>query len=199
MEYVYYLLVIISILSLLIGLHLRSAKLREESKRNSIRVQVIKNVPGQRQKKESGTESPASQLVALSRRMSHVPTPWGWPGHKGKGEYAGYSESARSSRSSDDGITGDALHQWVDRLMAGKRTVEDQEYVLKKNASLRALLEDRYGTSGEKRDLSSRLQNSPERKKSGLKREARQLTDAGAKRSVGAKARLQDIRVPWGW
>ena len=49
-----------------------------------------------------------------------------------------------------NGVNGgqDSLHRFVDLMMSEKQTVENREYLLKKDASMRALLEDRFGHSG---------------------------------------------------
>ena len=201
MEYVYYLLVVISIFSMLLLLFVRSENLSKENSREFKRIQARKNIAVQKQKAQSEAISTASQSVSPSRQASQAPTPWGWPGHQGHGNFM-ESSAGRSFSSGNPEVSGMALQQWVDRLLSEKRTVEDQEYLLKKNDSLRALLEDRYGTTnGARNALPGDVESGTEHDqfRSSLKRDARQLTDVGATGSSGKTSELKDIRMPWGW
>ena len=79
---------------------------------------------------------------AVIRRTSlDVPVPWGWPGHH---EHANHSGRYRMNGAQVQ-VVSDPLHRFVDRMLAEKQTVQDREYILKKDASIRALIEDRYG------------------------------------------------------
>ena len=200
MEYLYYLLITGSILSLLFLLLVRSVGLREERVHKSVRDRTQKSAQEKPEKSDSTFESPTSQFVSGGRRLSRVPTPWGWPGHNGNGDHGAGISSGKSSVSNGQPIAGDSLHHWVDRLMAEKRTVEDQEYVLKKHASLRALLEDRYGKSVRQHDQAhDNLKANPEQNGPSLKNEARQLTLPGARGARRKTSQLREIRMPWGW
>ncbi len=85
-------------------------------------------------------------------------------------------------------------------MIAEKRTVEDREYVLKKNESLRALLEDRYGKLDRKHDQQdNNSKTNAEEVSSSLKKEARQLTLPGAQGAHRKTSQLGEIRTPWGW
>lgn len=200
MEYLYYLLIVGSILSLLLLLFVRSAGLREEKSRSSTRDRTQKSAQGKQEESATEFEPPANQFFSGGRQFSRVPTPWGWPGHNGHGDHGAGSWTGKSSGLNGQPVAGDSLHQWVDRLMAEKRTVEDQEYVLKKNESLRALLEDRYGKSDRKHDqMDNNRKSSAEQVSSSLKKEARQLTLPGARGTHRKSSQLGEIRMPWGW
>ena len=70
-----------------------------------------------------------------------VPIPWGWPGYD---EHAKNKGAANGNPEQAHGVS-ESLHRFVDHLLSEKQTVENREYVLKKDASLRAMVEDRYG------------------------------------------------------
>lgn len=199
MEYIYYLLIVISILGLLLLFFGRSVSFRETKNRNSARVRIQKDAPVKR-KDSTDTDSLASLLVSVRGENARFPTPWGWPGHIGHRGHSAGSGLSRSFSSTDHRIADDSLQQWVDRLMAEKRTVQDREYILRKKASLRALLEDRYGKSAGGYDqVDNNRKTSAERITSSLKRDARQLRDVGSRRTTRNISELQDIRMPWGW
>ena len=200
MEYLYYLLIIGSIFSLLFLLLVRSAGLREKRSRGSLRIQTQRTAQGKREESDAEFESRANQHVSGGHQLSRVPTPWGWPGHNGYGDHGAGSWSSKSSDSSSQPVASASLHQWVDRMIAEKRTVEDREYVLKKNESLRALLEDRYGKLDRKHDQQdNNSKTNAEEVSSSLKKEARQLTLPGAQGAHGKTSQLGKIRTPWGW
>lgn len=88
---------------------------------------------------EDANRPVAPSKAQLGHRSEHqsVPTPWGWPGNvhaAGNGNVHVFESDA------DHG----ALHRWVDHLVSEKQTVDDAAYQKKREASMRALLEDRF-------------------------------------------------------
>ena len=72
----------------------------------------------------------------------------------------------------------------IDHLLSEKQTVENQEYLLKKDASLRALLEDRYGRARVAPDAGQRKLKIP------------LLPEAGKPLNMNT---LRTMKTPWGW
>ncbi len=142
MEYVYYVMGILAVLLLGILLIMQSGRARlaadqavlaERARKRRIRNARLRSA-------EDSQTLPEHEKI-LKRELSNVPTPWGWPG------CSDLHPSKTRSAIADSEVHGvsQTLHRWVDRLVSERRTVEDNEYVLRKNASIRALLEDRYG------------------------------------------------------
>ena len=131
--------------------------------------------------------------------LRDVPTPWGWPGRPGMGashhEIGGHGTGVHAPSS--------ALYRWVDRLVAEKQTTDDSDYQERRDASMRALLEDRFhsgvhpATQGRKTtngNGSARPGTSPVLNGQSAD-EARitvQLKPSGEKSISG-------VRTPWGW
>ena len=132
MEYVTYILIIAGILVLCLILF----RDPEQSLAREVKPKAAK---------------PLSEAHALSSETLSVPIPWGWPGHY---HHAPEKTRARPNAQEVHNVS-ETLHRFVDRLVSEKQTIESREYLSKKDASLRALLEDRYGRATamkEKRD-----------------------------------------------
>jgi len=116
----------------------------------------------------------AAEAIRFERGSEHgakSETPWGWPGH-------GAVQSGESADGADRGL-GDRLGDWVGALLQQKRTVDDEDYRVRTNESLRALVEDRYARPSAAR---------PNPRRGGAARE----------RSPGLE-RTGPVRTPWGW
>jgi hypothetical protein len=128
----------------------------------------------------------------INRELKNVPTPWGWPG----------SDVRQGGlRASQNG------------------TVDDNEYQRRKQASLRALLEDRFGRPAKPGEIEFRKVKPPLLRDPGrpydqednfpggradqivatLERQPGRpgpaLRGLAARKVVG----LKDVRTPWGW
>ena len=126
MEYITYILVIFGIMALCYVL------CPEKAQEHKLKKQTLKSsVPA-----ETTTVD-----VALNSELPSVPIPWGWPGHD---EHVTHHSHASLNVREVHGLS-DSLHRFADRLLSEKQTIESREYRLKKDVSLRALLEDRYG------------------------------------------------------
>jgi hypothetical protein len=148
----------------------------------------------------------SSRPPALVRDSRKVPTPWGWPGGQmrpGNGVGVGPTTEA------DQGMSS-ALQIWVDRLIAEKRTIDDGDYLLRKDASLRALLEDRYGRGSGSRAMAYRknrppMLQDPQRPPDQMDNFPSGKADrilAGLQRqpqSGGRSRQLGNVKTPWGW
>jgi len=148
------------------------------------------------------------QRRIVMRDLSNVPVPWGWPGNK----------SGLVDFESGEGMSA-SLHRWVDHLVREKRTVEDQEFAMKKAASLRALLEDRYGRASNMPQMHyhkvkapllrdpgaphDQMDNFPSGQTARItNRLSRQPVSAGAVTNgpgLRKVSGLQNLRTPWGW
>ena len=111
-----------------------------------------------------------------------------------------------------------ALRRWVDHLVAEKRTTEDEGYAQRREASLKALLEDRYGRKIKPSEMAYRkvkpprlrdpslphdqMDNFPSGKTdqivSGLKKQPGQ---PGEQRETPVRktGSLKEVKTPWGW
>jgi len=168
----------------------------------------------------SGAAGHADQLArnktVIQRELKQVPTPWGWPGSELRREA---SESTGLNGTGGRSNSG-ALKQWVDHLISEKRTVEDGEYRVHRQAALRAMVEDRFGRSNQATEVRyqkvkppmlqdperpyDQIDNFPSGRTdaivSGLSRQPGGRPMAGNTRTpVGKTAALGSIRKPWGW
>jgi len=105
---------------------------------------------------------------------SNVPIPWGWPGNDGW------------VNAGNDHAVSDSLHRFMDHLISEKQTIESREYLFRRDESLRAMIEDRFGqrTHVKSRREVLRKNSSPE---------------SGLIPGHAVKSALADVRKPWGW
>ncbi|NND55782.1 MAG: hypothetical protein HKN57_00880 [Xanthomonadales bacterium] len=210
MEYFKYMLVILAILVscfMLVRVPARPVRrLRKGDQRTGFRHK--ENQPPH----ESKADSAEIKKLTAQRKMLKTPTPWGWPGHNG----AVPARKLASLGAREVHGVSESLHQFVDRLFKEKHTVEDREYLLRKNASLRALVEDRYGRASTLQDIPSPGSKAP--KPAHLRRPVQALN---GKKAIGIAAKesaqrkpdaklsdqtalrksseLKEIKRPWGW
>jgi hypothetical protein len=149
-EYVNYNLILLATLvALLIWLMLpsrsRSAGQIRSNSSNSHRRLKKKIMPykdaGQTHAARAGQKKQKSD-----RDLSKVPTPWGWPQQQKHDLNGGEPATAMSHSHS----VSESLHHWADMLIREKHTVDDEDYRLKKEVSMRTLMEDRYGRASVK-------------------------------------------------
>ena len=165
MEYVTYILIIIGIMAL--SFVLWPEKAREHTLKKST------------QKNGTPAETPRAD-TALNRESLHVPIPWGWPGHE---EHATDNSHATFTAQEVHGVS-ESLHRFADRLLSEKQTKESREYQLKKEDSLRALLEDRYGRAYKKPQANKQNTQSPNVRNPG---------------KPLVMESLHEVKTPWGW
>ena len=163
MEYVTYILIILGVMALcLVVFRRREQYIELRSSRPFVAG-------------SAGTESTGEQSYGklTQENRLNVPTPWGWPG----------SDSA--IKAAEDRTVSETLHRFVDHLITEKQTVEDSEYLLKRNESLRLLMEDRYGMS--------------RRVGSGSVKTKKNTPGPEGNSLVLEQREMKDVRTPWGW
>jgi hypothetical protein len=79
----------------------------------------------------------------------------------------------------------DTAGDWASRLLARKRTVDDESYRVRSRASLQAMVEDRFATPTTARRA--------ERENAGPQ------ASGSRKRARFAAGRVAGVRKPWGW
>ena len=165
MEYVTYILIITGIMALCFVLW--PEKAREHTLKRSTH--------------KSGTPAGTAHAdTALNRETLNVPIPWGWPGHE---EHATDNSHATFAAQEVHGVS-ESLHRFADHLLSEKQTKESREYQLKKEDSLRALLEDRYGRAYRAPQANNKNMQSPN------------LRNPGKPLVMES---LQEVKTPWGW
>jgi len=211
MEYVSYVLIVLAILAvILLAVSLPGYnRLAHKPLDLSDRAYKHRARMASRERTRAGTKELQKRHEVLQRELLKVPKPWGWPGHDGFPS-EGLSDAHHSSAS---------LHRWIDRLTRAKRTVDDREYRSRKAASLRALLEDRYGRASRMpgveyqkvrrpllRDPSERhdqMDNFPSGKGDQIVAQLRRQSSASGVTLKNDKIRrvsgLGGVKTPWGW
>lgn len=213
MEYLYYVLLILVLLAgCLFALRI-PGRSRLAGRPEDLAERTNQRREREQQKQRAKGADVAHRHAVLERELKHVPTPWGWPGsdlHGGKSDLAdhGYGEIAHPG----------VLRRWVDHLVTEKRTIQDEDYVQRREASLKALLEDRYGRRIKPSEMTYRkvkpprlldpslphdqMDNFPSGKTdqivSGLKKQPDKSEDRREKplRKTGS---LKEVKTPWGW
>ena len=157
MEYVYYILIILCLMTciLVIARWANQSRLSYDPVALADRARKLKRKEIQRQAKAAQRQSKLSsnsrkRNPVMKRELSRIPTPWGWPQYDEDGDIK-----------SGEGDFSTSLHRLADRLIHEKKTVQDQAYVDKRNASMRALLEDRYGRSSRMAEIKYRNVRAP--------------------------------------
>ena len=215
-EYINYILIILGLMALIITM----ARLQGRN-RLANNPMALAEVARKRKRKEHKTGEAArvrkpilasqhpKKSPVIKRQLARVPTPWGWP-HHDEDKNNGNSERDLSA----------SLHRFADRLIHEKKTVQDQRYLEKRNSSMRALLEDRYGRSSRMPEIQyqkvvapllrdpgaphDQMDNFPSGKAEQLaaKLKGQSGTRAGrakpARRDV-KRADLKNLKTPWGW
>ncbi len=207
MEYISYILVILGILALVLFWVFSSGRVQLNAKTKK------RSQPGSSVASKKQEQSKVKQLNAS--HSLNIPTPWGWPGHEG----VPLRKSGRSLVTRNAHGTQDSLHRLVDLMMSEKQTVESREYLLKKDASMRALLEDRFGPSGKSEPIKYHKVKAPllrdpsepfDQMDSFDSNKAREIADRlltqeelakmlDGQGSFRERADLGKMKKPWGW
>lgn len=90
-------------------------------------------------------------------------------------------EHKRDGAAANDRGLGDRMGDWVGALLEQKRTVDDEDYRVRTNESLRALVEDRYA------------------RPSSVRRNPRRGRDRPDRANLPDSERAGPVRTPWGW
>lgn len=145
------------------------------------------------------------------RELNSVPTPWGWPGSDLNGHQTFMNGSAH--------IGQPDIHRWVDGLVSEKQTKENAEYQRKREACLRALLEDRFHNSNRMSEIESpktrpprlrnpsarhdQMDNFPNGRLRKIEGKLEQVNGDAVVQPVrftpGRNQSITNLRRPWGW
>lgn len=203
MEYLYYLLVILTLVALCLFL----VRIPGQVRLTRRPADLADRARAHRRKQEKAAEqtpAPSPPAYIMRRELKHVPTPWGWPGSE--------------ARQAGTGSPG-SLQTWIDRLVTEKRTVDDDEYRLRKDASVRALLEDRFGRPAQPAEIAYRQVKPPQlrdpsrpydqmdnfpggrtdRIVAGLDSQRDKSLRAPRNLTARKAVELKEMKTPWGW
>jgi len=215
-EYIYYILILLCLMACILSV----VRLRGQSQLANNPMSLADGARQRKLKEEKALAKAESRKSPLSsqgrnrnpvmkRELARVPTPWGWPQ---------YGEDG-SKKNGERDFPG-SLHRLADMLIHEKKTVQDQHYLEKRNASMRALLEDRYGRPSTMSNIPYRqvqapllrdpnaphdqMDNFPSGKvdqlASKLKRQSGISQGRPMPSSRDAKrANLKNLKTPWGW
>lgn len=112
-------------------------ELHVEGRQDSLKSGVVDLGRADSTKSESRE---ASDKTQSRQELQDVPVPWGWPGNS----------AYHGARSSKHGRTEPgSIHHFVDHLVREKQTTRDEAYQQRLEASMKALLEDRYHSPGQ--------------------------------------------------
>jgi len=182
-------------------------ELAKRARIRKIKAQIAEQKAHHKKRTFSLTGSNPSPVTA--RQLQTVRTPWGWPQHDHSGK-----------QKADKAEISHSLRRFADKLIDPKKTKQDDEYLEKRNASIRALLEDRYGRASRMTEMPYRkvkapllrdpskpydqLDNMPSSKAgsviSALRRQSKSARDIAAfPRKSGGSINLGEIKTPWGW
>jgi hypothetical protein len=180
LEYLTYILIILVILCLFVVALRNTGQSLFEPDEVKLLDRVRTRPIGKQTTTSSTATEPALAVRELKRETHTVPTPWGWPGYDSR---TTAKSLALANEEQVNGVS-DSMHRFIVHLLSEKQTVENQDYLLKKDASLRALLEDRYG----------RARVAPDAGRRKLKIPLMPEPDVPLK-----MATLSNIKTPWGW
>jgi hypothetical protein len=215
-EYVYYILIILCLMTciFMIARWANQSRLSYDpvALADKARTQKLKEI--QRKAKAAKRQSNLSsnsrkRNPVMKRELSRIPTPWGWPQFDEDGDI----------KSGEAGFSA-SLQRLADRLIHEKKTVQDQAYMDKRNASMRALLEDRYGRSSGMAEIKYRNVRAPLLRDPNAPHDQMDNFPSGTADLVAAMLRnqsgsqegrplpsgrdatrtdLKNLKRPWGW
>jgi hypothetical protein len=207
MEYLNYIVIILGIMAVCVLL----IRIPGQKRLKGDKVALSEKARNHRAKKQVSRAEEKKQKKhdqeVLHRELSKVRTPWGWPGHDHTVKLENSLEAQEVHGFSE------SMHRFVDKLIAEKKTVENKEFLLKKNDSLRSMVEDRYGRANKMSDQEYRkvkapllrdpsqphdqMDNFPAGKVDGVK--SKLSSQPESTRPYKKPSRLKEVRKPWGW
>jgi hypothetical protein len=214
-EYVYYALFILAPLAICLYMIRRPGEVRLNSGQSDL-AELARRRRKSTETADRNTSASTRRQRVLNRELRNIPTPWGWPGSEVR---VGNGLSGSGNGQSMNGMVG-PLQQWLDRLISEKRTIDDGEYLSRRDASLRAMIEDRFGRSANRstemvyqpvrapllRDPSrpyDQMDNFPSGRTDRIVAKLQRQPGTSAQVRITAQARanvpLRDIKTPWGW
>ena len=190
------------------------------SDRQSERSQELaERARARRRRKGEGDSGKADPLpnhkVVLQRELQHVPKPWGWPGS----ELQRKEEANRALQGLATAGSLGSMKRWIDHLIAEKRTIEDADFLSRKQAALRSMVEDRFGQASQATEMKfqkvkpprlrdperphDQMDNFPSGRAeaivSNLSRQPGELNAGIPGQPARKSTALGDIKQPWGW
>jgi hypothetical protein len=210
-EYVYYSLIILGLMTCVLVV----ARFPGQSWLSSDPVALADRARKQKRKeaklraKEEQRADSLKRNPVMKRQLSRVPTPWGWPQYDENGDIKSGERDFSTS-----------LHRLADKLIHEKKTVQDQEYLDKRNESMRALLEDRYGRSSRMTEMKYRNVRAPVLRDPNSPYDQMDNFPSGKADRIAAKLKsqsgsqqgrpmpsrkdaqrtdLKNLKKPWGW
>jgi hypothetical protein len=135
-EYLVYLLIILAIMALCLAALRLPGRVRLAGRPIDLAERTRQRRERERRRAERDADRLQQHKEVIQRELQRTPVPWGWPG-----------SDLRQHIPLDavlDGGPG-TLQRWIDQLVREKRTVDSTEYLRRRRASMRALLEDRFG------------------------------------------------------
>jgi hypothetical protein len=210
-EYLHYVLIILALVALCLYVVRIPGELRLARKPDELAARAREHRRLENQQAVAEQPLPPKYNRIIQRELKHVPTPWGWPGsdvRQGKLRDAHQGNGSSPARQS-----------WIDQLLSEKRTVDDRAYQLRKEASLRALLEDRFGRPAKPGEMDYRKVKPPllrdpnrpydqednfpggrtEQIVTKLERQPAGPAPALHRLATRKAGGLKDVRKPWGW
>lgn len=213
MEYITYILVILAIT----GVGVLMVRLPGRNRLKNDKVALSSRSREHRSKIKPSRAELQKQKThnreVIDRELSKVPVPWGWPGHDGHL----HADDANLDEEGYHGLSY-TLHHFVDKMTSEKKTVQDKEYMQKRSASLRSMVEDRFGQAKVMPEVKYRKTKAPrlrdpsephdqmdnfpagkaDRIESGLGNIAG-ATNLYGEESRKKRVNLKDVKKPWGW
>jgi hypothetical protein len=213
-EYLYYVLLVLGLLAGCLFALKIPGRNRLARKPEVLADRTRQRHQREKRKADAGHLDLEHRHAVLVRELKQVRTPWGWPGS----EPHATEGLNRGKHVSGEIVHQGALRRWVEHLVAEKQTIQDANYVQRREASLRALLEDRYGRAVKPSEMAygkvkpprlrdpnephDQMDNFPSGKTdkivSGLDRQpgATESSREAPRRKTGS---LKDLKTPWGW
>lgn len=180
-------------------------ELANRARRRKQKTQVAEQKKENQRLKLSLRENKPSPV--MTRELQNVRTPWGWPHHV----------VSASKEDADHADVSHSIRRFAGRLINPKKTKEDQDYLEKRNASIRALLEDRYGRASRMTEMPYRkvkapllrdpnepfdqLDNLPSSKAGGVVSRLRKQPNPALDFTIPSHkpSDLKNVKTPWGW
>lgn len=215
MGFVFFGIIGLAVVAVLLSVIRLPGKARLAGKTGDLAEKAVRRRQQRAKHDGSPAEPDEHRKAILQRELKKVPVPWGWPGSDLRhGQYTDNRQQQGGSHSAPG-----TLRAWVDRLIAEKRTVDDEAYRERKEAALRTMVEDRYGSPSGPAKMTYRkvkpprlqdpqrapdqMDNFPSgRTDSILGKLSKQPRKTGRKSAATTRRKtvsLDKIKKPWGW
>lgn len=215
MGFVFFGIIGLAVVAVLLSVIRLPGKARLAGKTGDLAEKAVRRRQQRAKHDGSPAEPDEHRKAILQRELKKVPVPWGWPGSDlRRGQFADSPQQHAGAHSALGSLRG-----WIDRLVAEKRTVDDEAYRERKEAALRTMVEDRYGSSAGPAIMAYRkvkpprlrdpqrahdqMDNFPSgRADSILGNLSKQPRKTGRKSAAATRRKtvsLDKIKKPWGW